>query len=413
MYANGVIDRSKWPVNTDYSYPGGSDNYADTTHPQSGHTYDLSLAAASGWQQATNWGVSPPNGVDISAYTQLKFDLYSSLLTSVQVLGHQTRSTGNDLNMCAGVNSLAAVPGMPALTPNVWNTGLTIPLCFLGMLGSFNYYKYLVQNNSAGSPAMFFDNVQFLAGNTAWIYNGDPAVAGLQSGWADASTNATANYAQVPGVINTNLYSANNPTKASSFTGTLVGTALTISGLVGTIIIGQRLINFSSSSGPTIWGTITAGSGNNWTVTSPGGNFNNFSCASAWLTTDLHILNLSVTANGGIWRANYAAGFNLAPYNNFTFAAIPTKTGNDYVIQPYNTSGVATGTPITITAGSLTYTNQDQGLDSGAGQPYYTVYSIPLSALGVAGATIGGISIKDNSGNTTNNIYLSAIGFWS
>jgi hypothetical protein len=114
-----------------------------------------------------------------------------------------------------------------------------------------------------------------------------------------------------------------------------------------------------------------------------------------------------------MWRANYAANFNLSPYNNFTFGAIPTLTGNDYVVQAYNTSGVATGTPVTITAGSLTYTPQDFGLDSGASQPYYTVYSIPLSALGISGATIGGISIKDNSGNSTNTIYLSAIGFWS
>jgi hypothetical protein len=475
MYSNGVINLTNWPTSTDYSYGGGItftaapsgtsgnmttawqgdnathtlnlsngqsfpavfafnstlvtwsttitgspttaastivDDYVDTITPQAGHTYSLFVPPNSGWQQATNWGVSPPNGLDISAYTKIKFDLNPPASFVCEILGHCTRSTGNDLNICAQVPDLTKVPGIGTIMPGQWNTGLTVPLSFLGMLSSANYYKIAMQNG--GPPAgMRFDNVQFIPGNTYWIYNGDPAVAGLQSGWVDASSNATPNYTFVPDTINANFFACNNPTAASAFTGTLSGSTLTVSALTGTIYLGQQLVNFTGGA-PTVWGTITGGSFPTYTITSPGGNFSGASCASSWLQQQLEIINLNVTATGGIWRANNASGLGLSPYTTLTFAALPTLTGNDYIVKAYNTSGVQIGNTITITAGSLTYTPYDGGLFSSvANPPFYTVYSIPLTALGISGATLGGVSIQDNSGNATNTIYLSAIGFYS
>jgi hypothetical protein len=50
----------------------------------------------------------------------------------------------------------------------------------------------------------------------------------------------------------------------------------------------------------------------------------------------------------------------------------------------------------------------DYGINWSSGAPNYNVYEIALSALGVSGQTIGGWSIQDTSGNTTNVAYLSA-----
>jgi hypothetical protein len=412
MYSNGVIDTSKWPAFTDYSYgatPAHDYNY--TGNPQPGHTQSNLVHPASGWQQATNWAVSPPNGQDISQYTYLQFDLYCATGSNIGVSGHATRSTGNDINVCAYCNSLPNVPGIGTLTPNTWLTGLKVPLSFFGVLGSGNYYKFAMQDNGNFPTGLSFqlDNVQFVAGNLSWIHNGDPNVAGLQAGWTDASTGLTANYAFNPTTVNSALYSCNQPPKANSFTGTLIGSALTISGLTGsTPVIGEQLVYFQTGAQPVVWGTIASGSGTSWTVSSPGGNFTGQSCCSTWLQTQMQAIKLTMTAAHAKWRVNFAGGFDLTPHTHLTFAITPTLTGNDWKVQYYDTSGSPTGTPITISAGSLTYCDADYGINWSSGSPNYTVYEIPLADLGVSGATIGGLSIEDNSGNTTNVAYLSA-----
>jgi hypothetical protein len=416
MYSDGVIDTSKWPALNDYSYgatPAHDYNY--TTNPLPGHTQSNLVHPASGWQQATNWAVSPPNGEDISAYTYLQFDLYCATGSNIGISGHSTRSTGNDINVCAYCNSLPNVPGIGTLTPNTWLTGLKVPLSFFGLLGSANYYKFALQDNGNFPTGLAFqlDNVQFVAGNLSWIHNGDPAVAGLQSGWSDASTNLTANYSFNPTSVNAALYSCNQPPQANAFTGTLSGSTLTVSALTGTIVIGQQLVYFQPGSQPVVWGTITGGSGSTWTVSSPGGNFSGQSCCTTWLQSQMQAIKLSVTLSGGTWRVNCAGGFDLTPHTHLTFAITPTKTGNAYTVQCYNTSGVATGSPVTILPGSLTYCVADYGINWSSGAPNYNVYEIPLSALGVAGQTIGGLSIQDTSGNTTNTIYLSAVALHS
>ncbi len=412
MYSNGVIDRTKWPASDDYSYGSGTpnDNYKDTTTPQSGHQYDLLVNAASGWQQATDWAESPPNGLDISRYTKLRFDIKPPANSAILVGAHSTRSTGDDLALNCGVDDVQTVPGVGKLTANAWNVGVEIPLCYLGLASSFNYYKFAMQNNGAGNAAFYLDNVELVAGNTAWIYDGDPGVGGLTTGWSDASTSATANYKFAPGTINASVYALNNPPAASAFTGSVSGTTLTVSALTGNIVAGQHLMQFGSS--PTVWGTIVSGSGDTWTISGSAGNYSSISSATGWLQSDIDIVKVSTTAKNGTWRASYASGFDLAPYTNFTFAASPTKTGNGYKVQAYDKTGAATGTAITIAPGDLTYTNADRGV-APSGSNFYTVYALPLSALGISGATIGGISIQDDTSNATNVIYITAIGFFS
>lgn len=103
-----------------------------------------------------------------------------------------------------------------------------------------------------------------------------------------------------------------------------------------------------------------------------------------------------------MWRCNHA-GFDTTKYGYFTFSALPTQAGYKYLVQFYNTSGVAVGNAIDPSV----YTHHDHGI----GGAYWTVYSIPLTAFGVLG-TVGGVSIKDNSGAASNLFYLSAMGFW-
>jgi hypothetical protein len=411
MYSNGVIDLTRWPAADDYSYgTTPSDDYTDKTSPEPGHQYDLFVNMSAGWQQATNWGVSPPNGLDVSRYTKLQLDIKPPAGSQIALLAHATRSTGDDLQLNTGVDDLQTVPGVGTFKPGEWNVGVQIPLCHFGLASAFNYYKFAMQNNGTGNAAFYLDNVQFVAGQTAWIYNGDPGVGGLVTGWADASASAVASYKFAPNTIRTSVYAANNPPQASSFMGTVSGTTLTVSSLVGTIVAGEHLVQFAG--GPVVWGTIVSGSGTTWTIAGSGGDYSNISSGSAWLESDVNIIKLTTSAKNGMWRASYAGGFDLAPYTDFTFAASPTLTGNSYVVQGYDTSGAALGTPVTISPGSLTYTSADRGV-SPTGSYFYTVYAIPLGALGLSGMTVGGISIKDNTSNQANTIYLSAIGFFS
>jgi hypothetical protein len=411
MYSNGVIDTSKWPTANDYSYGATpAHDYLYTGSPQPGHTYSNLVHAASGWQQATNWAVSPPNGQDISQYTYLQFDIKLQAGSNIGISGHATRSTGNDINVCAYCNSIANIPGIGTLTPGVWLYAKKMPTSFIGLLGSGNYYKYAMQDNGNYPVGLSFqlDNIQWVAGNLAWVHNGDPEVAALQSGWTDASTGLTANYAFNPTTVNSALYSCNQPPQANSFTGTLVGPALTVSGLTDVIHPGQQLVYFQPGAQPVVWGAITSGSGGSWNVSSPGGNFSGQSCCTTWLQSQMQAIKLTMTAAGAKWRVNYASGFDLTPHTHLTFAITPTKTGNAWKVQYYDTSGAATGTPVVISPGSLTYCDADYGINWSSGAPNYTVYEIPLADLGVSGATIGGFSIQDNSGNTTNVAYLSA-----
>jgi hypothetical protein len=201
MYSNGVINTTLWPTGNDYSFPTSSDNYTDTTHPQAGHTYDLSETGSfAGWQQATNWAVTP-FGLNISAYTKLQFDVYFPS-GGAQMLFHYTRSGGDDIPIAASVSNIADYFG--TLGSGSWHTSLQMPLALLGALGQKAYYKFTIQTTAS---ALYLDNVQFVPGNLSWMYNGGTAPF---TGWADASVNASANYSFSPSTLNAGVFFALN-----------------------------------------------------------------------------------------------------------------------------------------------------------------------------------------------------------
>ena len=379
--------------------PVTTQNYQNTTNPQSGHSYNLAITGQfAGWQAATNWGVGGggTDGLDLSAYTKLQFDVYAPSTGCINaVLAHYSRSTGDDIVVSTGLNSNTAINTVAGALSVGWNTGYTIPLVFFGLLSSYNAYKFSLQNAIAGS--ILYDNVQFVPGNVAWIYRGNST---LENGWADASTNLSAAYNITPSTVSAGLYAVNQPpTPACQFTGVLTSGTLTVSAItVGTIYVGQDLI-----AGSGVIGTIASGSGTTWTVSGSTGNYGSQAMATGWDQTSVLIATLTVTGNPGLWRANYSGGFNLTPYTNFAFAAIPTKSGYGYQVQFYNTSGTAIGTAVTVSTPA----------DYGVQLANFSVYNTTLAAAGVSGSTIGGVSIKDTSGNTSNIIYLSAVGFWS
>ncbi len=74
-------------------------------------------------------------------------------------------------------------------------------------------------------------------------------------------------------------------------------------------------------------------------------------------------------------------------------------------VQFYFPSGQAVGSA----ADPANYTNQDWGPTSG----FWTIYCIPLSAFGSLPATVGGLSIEDTSGLSTNTIYITAPDFFN
>jgi hypothetical protein len=276
---------------------------------------------------------------------------------------------------------------------------IRIPLCFLGMMSSYNAYKVSIQQITGPT---YFDNVQFVAGNTGWVVSGSST---LESGWVDASTTLTADYAWVPQSLNpggafdphatTGLFAINNPPQAAEFTGSLSGTTLTVSGVsAGAITAGQYVFG----NGVAADTRIVTGSGATWTVSASSGTVGAESMTAGFTQAQVDALSLS---GSGTWRANYGSGFSLSRYAQFTFGAIPTSSGYEYAVQLYDTSGSAVGS--SVNAVGSAYTPNDFGVQSSN----FTVYSIPLKAFGSVGSAIGGVSITVNQ-----KTYLSAVGFW-
>lgn len=401
--ATGVLDQSKWPAGNNYSY-GGTMNYQSIAQVQAGHTYSLQCVPGSssgmGWQQATNWATVPPNGVDTSPYTYLQFDIWTSSPSLIKVLFHYTRSTGDDLQTSCVVDNVNFIPGV-SLVANTWCT-VKIPMSALGNLSSYNYYKFLIQQSSAG--AFYLDNVKFVAGNTGWIYRGNP---NLEAGWADSNTNATLNYAFLPQTLSpgtSGLFSINNPPKpASVFHGSITGTTLTVSSVVsGSVTVGEILM-WANNAAPADL-TITGGTGPTYTLSASTSSASQL-MGSAPPQSSICCARVTTTAANGQWKMTYAGGYSITPYTTFTFAVIPTKTSYNYYVQFYSTSGLQLGGAVLAGA----YTPEDQGVQV----QNFTIYNMPLTAFGSLGATIGGVSITDASTNTTNVFYPDQVGFYS
>ena len=354
VYSNGARG-AQWQQ--DFSFgPGAPVNISDTSHPQVGHSFDLLIPASCGWQPVTTtWsGVGAPGvfvgpyGSDISGNTYLSLDLWTANP------GHQFDLQAHyDGNVSAGgadvatptyIDQLSAVVG--ALQGSTWNLGLKIPAVFLGCLGMVAMYKFFLRDNTGG--ASFVDNVQWVPGPFSWIYSG-----GQARSW-----------------------------NGSSYTRDGLGT---LNGWTDASVNATALYTQDPSALPVATG-VTG-------LANPGSS-----------TAPTNVLKLSVSLAGGMWKATHG-GFSVAPYDHFSFAALPTQAGYGYQVQCYAPGGAPIGTPVNAAA----FTPKDWGV----GSSFFTVYSIPLSALGVAGQSLGGISIADTSGLATNTVYLSGIGFYA
>ncbi len=367
----------------DLSY-GGAVNGRDTTHPESGQSYDLVVPSGTGWQPASSFNSGfPINDTDYgpygfnmrqgggSPYTWMTVDVWTAtpsdqFLLYFEYLGSWS---GNSADQPANANvpSLLTVPGA-SVRAGTWST-VKVPLAFVGQLGVPGVYKFSIKDNS-GPNSFYVDRVGFVQGAFSWIYDGgqptswnksstamanggwsqDPAT--LLNGWADASSGATANYSLDP-ATNAHL---------------------------------QNTLTFNGGSPNGTTGLQTPGYGN-------------------LAPTD--VIQLSVNSAGGEWKVTNPGGFNVSPYTYLTFALLPTSATYSYQVQFYSTSGGAIGNPVSIGPGSP-YTPNDFGPNGGS----WTIYGVPLAAFGAIGSTVGGLSIKDTSGLSSNTLYISAPGFF-
>ena len=356
---NGL--NSYW--NYDLSYGNGFVDYKDTTHPETGHTYDLHVHLM-GWQPASNnqlpYGRGP-FGVDISAYTWMTFDLWTEYPANEydsrwEYLGDNASGTA-DQGTPAYVSSILKVPGVGPLQSGAWTT-VRIPLAYFGQLGMHAVYKFFLRDNSGNAAGDFYlDNVGLVPGDYSWIYDGgavnswNEATQGWNwdpstplNGWADATpAGATPNYAF-------------NPSSLTSL----------------------------RSQGPSgLNGLVSPGHGS---------------------IVSTNVIELSITSAGGMWKVIHGGGFTLSPYAYLTFGLLPTHDPHSYEVQLYSTSGAPVGSVVD----PASHTNQDWGSTDAP----WTVYCIPLSAFGSLPVAIGGLSIKDTSGLSTNTIYITAPGFF-
>jgi hypothetical protein len=395
MYSNGAMDTANWPDAQNVSFGLTTQTYTSPNNPKPGHTQSLLLTYAApfggGWQRSSNWGNIPPAGFDASAFTRVKFSIYTPAKTGLYLSQHYTRSTGDDIATSTSVTQGST--SLTAITLNAWYD-VTLFLSSLGGLSSYNMYKCNLPGNNVALTCQL-DDVIYIPGNTGWIFRG--RLSGLESGWTDAST-ATANYAFLPQTLGANCYSINNPpAKASVFNGSVTGGVLTVNSVTsGTIAVGDALFYNSA-----VKGTITAGSGTIWTVTGSPGNQASIAMGSAPPAKSIPAVKMTPSGANQLWKVAHA-GFDLTPYTYFTFGVIPSNAASVFKVQFYNTSGVPVGS--LITAGS-TYTEHNFGTGT-----TWTVYNMVLTDFGAIGSTIGGVSIQESAGSVW---YHSADGFFN
>lgn len=404
VYANGVTGANfqRTPV---LSF-GCVLDYVSTADVCPGSTVSLQVATntafGGGFQPGSQWTTIPPNGFDDSGSTQLSFWLKTPTPSSMYVASHYSRSTGNDIPGASSWTQGSTCLNIPA---NTW-TQITGPLSSLAMLGAKNEYKFVIGSNAA-NITFYVDNVKFLPGVFGWAFQGGGSPA---AGWTDASFNlgggGSADYTWLPQTLkpgSQGLYSLNNPPNAASqFVASASGTALTVSSITsGAINIGDTVCHDTS----TPVGTILSGTFPNYVLSASAGSVASTNWASAPAQSTITGCKLTSNVVNGTLKLTHA-GFSLTSFATLTFGVIPTKSGYGYQVQFFNTSGVAVGNAITM---SSIYTQHDFGITTGA----FTVYNVPLSAFGAIGQTIGGLSIKETSINTTNVTYFSAIGFTS
>lgn len=233
------------------------------------------------------------------------------------------------------------------------------------------------------------------------------------SGWSDASVNASTNYTLNPVTIaalgtqgrNFSANGAKTPGYGVQFNGTISGTVLTASSVQGQFAVNQLLLANGISGFPFIssFGTGTGGAGTYNLSFAPGNIGTAATMVTISSTTCAQVTN---SATNGMWKVTQSS-FSLSGFTRFTFAVLPTNGTHSWTVQFYNTSGVATGTAVTIASGSLTFTPNDNSTGG------WTPYVIPLSSFGTLPSNIGGVSIQDTSGVASNVWDLSAIAFMS
>jgi len=111
---------------------------------------------------------------------------------------------------------------------------------------------------------------------------------------------------------------------------------------------------------------------------------------------------LVATAAGATLRVNHAGGFNLSGFTQLALSSWATQSGQQLEVQLYDTSG----SPVGSAVNPYLY-----GVDHFSTR--YSNFTIPLSAFGAVGTTIGGLSIKDLSGGAGNTLYVCAVAFTS
>lgn len=401
IYANGVLDPVNFTLANDLSF-----QCVKTYNASFGGQTCLQIATntvfGGGWQPASNWGVIPPSGFDMSPYTALQFDINIPSNAGLYVGAHYTRATGNDIG-----TSTSATQGsscFAGVTPNTWTT-VTVPLANIASLSSYNFYKFAIGTNQS-NQTFYLNNVKLLAGNTGWILRG---VGALESGFITGGSGVTSDYTWLPNSLNATLYAINNPpAKASVLNGTVASNTLTVNSLTSGTINGGEALFYNSGT----QATIGFGGPTTYPLSAPPGGLpatappvTGISMGTAPYQANITGVKVTSTGTNPIWYAYHTGGIDLTPFANLTFGAIPTKAGYGYSLRLVDINQGFVGSAVAAAGHAI----HDFGVSTGS----FTVYTVPLSAFGGIPSTIGGVQITETSANTTNVWYMSAIGFTS
>lgn len=223
-----------WSLTTNGASPGGAvDNLNDPYGPQAGHTYSWAVGGQfSGLQQGTTYDASP-FGLDISGCVAIELAIKPPSATTNALYFHYSRSGGDDIGTCAAIDDMS-VTG--ALTANVWNTGRRYPLSHLGALGSDAYYKWAINQSTAGPTKI--DDVKFIGGTTKFVYNHNALVAG----WSATLTGCTLDTSFAPNTLGPAFYALNQAPALSPVASAL---CMHVNATASHPIVEFRFANFS------------------------------------------------------------------------------------------------------------------------------------------------------------------------
>ena len=365
-------------------------NYKDTAGAPLSGSFDIRV-------NARKWGAwqasAPKLSFNLAPYSSVTFALKPTVANQVWSAAFQKTGGASDV---VNLNIMKYGP-VPAI--GKWGV-YTVPLSVLGVSGA-SIARFAIQDQTGLTKnTWYIDNIGFVPAvvppTITMTANPTAITSGSGSTLTWLSTNATTCAAS-------GGWSGTEPTSGSTSVSPSSTTSYTLSctGAGGTA---QATAAVTVSTGvepsPAYW--VYYNGQYNWPGDYSFAATVNYASPAANPLSGNYDIQIAAQQWAG-WQP-YAPGssFDLTPYSYITFSLQPTVANQAWTVYFTKAGSGTAGTVVNV----LSY-----GPAPVPGQ--WGVYTIPLSALGVAASSIGTFTIQDQSGLTSNTWYIDNVAFSS